>query len=793
MSRLAQDIRTALRGFRRTPAFTVTAVLILGLGIGMSVAMFTVFDTVLLRRLPVQDQDRIVVLWTHRGNPALEVSGSFRQIEQSFRPESRTLSAVAAVSHWGAAPSPLLDGDRSVTLNRALVTGNYFDVLGARPALGRLLRQEDQVSGTGLTAVISYGAWQQHFGGDSSVVGRRLNDAWGQGSYTIVGVAPPGLDYPTGTEAWTLPWSAELTAYVVARLAPDASPAAARDEYFRIENRLLPDWHLVGSTVSSFGTAVLGNVRPVIGILTAAVGLLLVLACVNVGNLLLLRAATRGRELAIRRALGASSGDVLRLLGIESVALGLAGGALGLVLSRLLLQLLIVVAPPEFPRLDALRLAGTPLAATAAVTLLAVLLFGVLPVLSARASAPGSLRVDSRSGSESRPRRRLRQALVASQVALALVLLAGAGLLARSLERLMRLDLGYRPEQLAILQFAWPTATVARVAPLGDALLERFQAIPGVSAVSPILIPPFLGPNVFHGQVEIEGQSAPERERNPSVPLELGDVDYFRTFGIPIVRGRGFLASDRADALPVAVVSEAIAGRLWPGADPIGRRIRYWGPDTLTWRTVVGVAGDIRFRALREATPSIYLPWRQTSAWQLAFGVRTSGELQTVLGAIRREARSVEAGLTLWEARTMENYLAGPLAQPRLSAWLLSAFGLAALLLAAVGLYGVMASAVRDQTREIGVRMALGAAPGRVRREVLTRAIVVLSAGVAAGLAAALALSRLLTALLFEVSPTDPLALSGACALLIIVGLGTAYLPARRATRIDPIEAMRVE
>lgn len=793
MSRLVQDIRTAMRGLRRTPAFTVTAVLILGLGIGMSVAMFTVFDTVLLRRLPVRDEARLVVLWTHRGDPAFEVSGSFRQLEQQFRPQSRTLRAVAGVSHWGSAPSPFLDGDRAITLNRALVSGNYFDVLGARPVLGRLLRQEDQVPGAGFTMVISYGAWQRHFGGDSSIAGRRLRDAWGQGSYTIVGVAPPGLAYPAGTEAWTPPWSTELTAYAVGRLAPDASPASARDEFFRIENRLLPDWNLAGATVSSFGTAILGEVRPVIAVLTAAVGLLLVLACVNVGNLLLLRAASREREIAIRRALGASTGDVVRLLGVESMILGVAGGALGLVCGRLLLQLLILVAPPKLPRLDALRVVDMPLIATAAVALLAVVLFGLLPVLSASGRAPGALRVDARSGSESRPRRRLRQSLVASQVALALVLLAGAGLLARSLERLMRLDLGYSAEHLAILQLAWPGATAAGVVPLGSALLERFRAVPGVRAVTPILIPPFLGPNVFHGQVEVEGQSVSERERNPSVPLELGDVDYFRTFDIPILRGRGFLASDRADAPQVAVVSEVIARRLWPGADPIGKRIRYWGPDTLTWRTVVGVAGDIRFRALREATPTIYLPWRQTSSWQLTFGLYTSGELQSVLEAIRREARAVDGGLTVWEARTMEDYLTAPLAQPRLSTWLLSAFGLAALLLAAVGLYGVMAAAVRDQTREIGVRMALGAAPGRVRREVLTRAVVVISAGVVAGLAATLALSRLLTALLFEVNPTDPLALVSACALLVVVGLGTAYLPARRATRIDPLEAMRVE
>jgi predicted permease len=794
MSPLVYDVRMALRGFRRTRGFTATAVIILGIGIGMAVAMFTVFNAVLLRRLPVRDQDRIVVLWTHRDDPMLEVSGSFKQIEQQFRPESRMLSAIAAVSHWGAVPSPFLEGDGSLTLNRALVTGNYFDVLGARPAIGRLLRPEDEVAGTGLNMVISYGAWQRHFAGDSTIVGRQLRDAWGPTSFTIVGVAPPGLDYPVGVEAWTPPWSPLLTGYVIARLAPNASPVAARDEYFAIENRLLPDWHLVGATVSPFTKAVLGDVRPVLGVLTAAVGLLLLIACVNVGNLLLLRAAARAREIAVRRALGASYGDIVRQLVVESAALGVAGGALGLVWAQVLLRLIVTLAPAKIPRLDVVRLAGAPLGAAIGVTFLAVLLFGLLPALSAaRSNIASPLRLDSRSGSESRLRRHVRQALVAAQIALALILLAGAGLLARSLERMLHLDLGYSPGHLAVLQFSWRTVTEPRLLPTGDVLEQRFRAIPGVTAVTPILIPPFLGANVFHGQVELEGESQQEKDNASSVPLELGGVDYFRTFGIPIVRGRGFLESDRENAATVAVVSAAIARRLWPNADPIGKRIHYWGPDSLAWRTVVGVAGDIRYRSLRDATPTIYLPWRQTKSWQLAFAVRTSGQLAPVVRAIRREARAVDPEINLWEAESMDDHLAGPLSQPRLSTFLLAAFGLVALLLAAIGLYGVMAAAVRDQTREIGVRMALGASPERVRREVLGRAVVVTSLGAVVGLAGALAGSRLLAALLFEVSPNDPVTLVGASLVLVAVGLMSAYVPARRATKIDPVQALRVE
>lgn len=791
MNGIMHDLKLAMRGFRRTPGFAVTALVILALGIGMAVAMFTVLDRVILRALPVPAQERLVVLWTHRGDPRLEVSGSFKHITEQVRAESLTLSGIAAVSHWGATPTPFLDGDRSITLNRALVTGNYFDVLGAVPAMGRLLHQEDEVAGASLNMVISHGAWRRRFGGDPSIVGRQFRDAWSPTKYTIVGVAPAGLDYPVGAEAWTTPWNGGLGAYVVGRLAPGVSARAARDEYFRIESRLLPDWRLVGATVSSFSEAVVGDVRPVIVMLGAAVALLLVLACVNVGNLLLLRAAARGRELLIRRSLGASRGAVVRQVLVESVVLGVGGGALGLLVAQVSTQLLVVLAPVRLPRLDAVRLAGVPVGATVVVTVVSIALFGLLPSVSASGSGVGSLRIDARAGSESRARRRLRQSLVASQVALALVLLAGAGLLARSLERLTNLDVGYDADHLSIVQMAWSTADVAKVVPMGDALLSKFQAIPGIQAASPILIQPFLGANVFHGLVEVEGQSRAERDRMPSVPLEIGDVDYFRALGIPIVRGRGFLAADRGDAPRVAVVSEALANQLWPGADPIGKRIKYFGPDSLTFRTVVGVAGDIRFRNLREATTTVFLPWRQTASWQLAFAVRTRGELSTVLPAMRREATAVDGGLTIWDAKPMDEFLAVPLAQPRLGTLLLSGFGLTALFLAAIGLYAVMAAAVRNQSHEIGVRMALGAAPSRVRREVLGTALVVTSIGAVVGLAAALAGGRLLEALLFEVRPTDPVALTGACVVLMMVALAAAYLPARRATRIDPASALR--
>ena len=796
MGRLVNQLRLTVRSFGRTPAFAVTAVGILAIGLGMAVAMYTVYDRVLLQRLPVREQERVVVLWTHRGDPALEVSGSFGELEEQLRPEMRTLAAVAGVAHWGASPTPFRDGDASVTLNRTLVSGNFFAVIGARPALGRLLRAEDEVAGKASSMVLSFRAWRQYFGGDSAIVGRTLGDAWSENSFTIVGVAPPGLDYPAGVEAWTPPWSPQLTATAIGRLAPGATAGAARDEFFRLQHRFLPDWRLAGATVTPFERAVVGDVRPTLVVLATAAALLFLLTCFNVGNLLLVRAAGRARDLRIRRSLGATFGDVVRQLVGENLVLGAVGGLLGLAVARLLLRLLVLLAPARFPRLDVVQLAGLPVGAAIAITAAATLLFGIRPALAAARASVTARRVDARAGSESRWRRRTRQWLVGTQVALALVLLAGAGLLARSLERLTHVNLGFRAEHLAILQLAWPsaaTATPDKLTSLGEAIVGGIATVPGVVAVSPVLIPPFLGANVFHGVVQVEGAAAARGDEELSVPLEIGDAGYFRSLGIPIVRGRGFTPEDREDQPQVAVVSAAIAQRLWPDEDPIGKRIRYWGPDTLTWRTVVGVAGDIRYRALRESTATIYLPWRQTSAWQMAIALRTAGDVASQLPAVRAAILGVDPSLQLWSARSMDAFLDGPLAQPRLGAFLLSGLGAVALLLAAIGLYAVMAAAVRERTHEIGVRMALGASPARVRREVLRGALVVVCAGAAVGLASALAGTRVLTSLLYDVAPVDPFALTAACVVLFAVGLGAAYIPARRATRIDPVESLRAD
>lgn len=806
MTDFIRSIRVALRGLARTPAFTIAAVAILGLGMGSAVAVFTVFRAVVYQRIPVPNPDRVIVLSTYK-DPTVEwglVKSDLKVVKQ----QSRMLLDVAGYAHWGTSEGPLVDGDRTLTLGRVVVTGGFFDVLGARPAAGRFLKPEDDVVGASPALVISYQNWQRWFGGDPKVVGHHLYEPYSQLTYTIVGVAPPGLDFPNGAGYW-LPWPSPDTgntgfsSIAIARLAPGATPSSAASEFVSIIKRtpFLP-WRtaengITGANVKTFTQAMLGEVRPALIALSAAVALLLVIACVNVGGLLLLRAGSRTRELAIRRALGATYGDVARQLLLESTLLAAAGALLGLVSAVGLIRLLIAAAPSRLPRLDVIGLSGAPVLATFGAMVAAVLLFGVVPsLLAARTDVASTLRLDARSGRDSAARRRFRSVLVAAQTTLALMMLAGGALLARSLLRLESLELGYQPDHLTQLATSWPSKkydSVSKYYPLGEDILKRWRAIPGVVSLTPTLIPPLVGENVFLGRVDKEGQSPAEYTSNGFYPELSGDKDYFRTFGTPILRGRAFTDQDREGSPLVAIVSELAAKRLWPGEDPIGKRIHYLSQDSTAWRTIIGVAADAHVRALRTTAPLIYVPWRQMDFWQFGFAMRTRGDLSGILPAMRQALAAVDPQLKLWYVHPTDELLSAPLSQPRMSALLMSVFGVAALLLAAIGLYGLMASIVGERTREIGIRMALGAAPERLRRDVLMHALSVAGVGAAVGIVGALAASRILSAILFEVSPTDPVALAAACAVLLIVVLVAAYAPARRATLVDPAIALRAD
>jgi predicted permease len=807
MDTLFRDVRHAVRSLKRTPGFTIAVLAILALGIGMSTAMFTIFKAVLVDRLPMAAQDRVIIM-----HP-LDRSGRNLDVPETYLSEiardSALFRGVTGVYHL-VRPQPFLNGSEVVVLNFAGTSANYFDMLGVRPALGRLFRAEDGQTGAPMNLVLSYAAWRRKFGGDSSVVGRSLVVPSLQLRAYIVGVAPAGFAYPSGADAWRAipPEANGAQVDIIARLTPNATISAARDAILARTQRLNPfasgpqppeAWRISGVAARSFTDTVLGGSRPSVIALTIAVMLLLVIACVNIGNLSLVRLLGRIREIAVRRAIGARSIDVVRLFAVENAILGTLGGALGFLTAVAALGLVRAAAPPQLPRIDELGSLGAPLAAAVGTTLFALLAFGVLPSLVAsRINSYAVLRSDSRSGAESRSLRRARQLLVATQIALAIVVLNGAGLLVRTLDRLESVDMGYRSDHLSILSFTAPRSALPAGVASGEAgkqLIRRLEAVPGVVAGSPILSEPFIGQSLFIMKLARVEQPVTERDQNPFVPFEFVGPDYFRTLAIPILRGRSITVADARGSEQVVVVNETLARQLWPNEDALGKRlvpVSRLNRDTAV--TVVGVARDTRYRELRNVGPVAYFAWDQTGSDFPEFvAVRTSRPLASMLPVLRAAARDVNPALVVWKAQTMDQLLDAPLAQPRISALLLSGFSVVALLLSGLGLYGVMAAGVRRQTREIGVRMALGALPSTIQRLVFTQVGGLVGVGVIAGLAGALATSRVLRSLLFNVSPIDPLTLTGVCVLLLMVATLAGYLPARRAARIDPVEALRAE
>ena len=822
--RFQRDVSFTGRSLRRAPTFTITVALILALAIGMSTAMFTVFRSVLVTRLPVPQQDRVVELSGKAGGAASEVPVLPAQFKR-FMSESHTVAKGAGLAHWRVIEESLADGDRRLSLKEAVVTDEFFDVLGAKPVLGRFFRKGEaapwgaNATGTAIPLVLSHAAWQRDFGGDSSVIGRSLRSPKMSWAMTVIGVAPAGLDYPRGVEYWIASEYGGID--VVARLQPNATPETARQE-FKAFLRNDPSQvqqtgvNTMDAQVHTLTQMIIGDAKPALLALTAAVALLLVLACTNVGNLLLLRSAGRVREMAIRRAVGASAADIVRQLLTESVLLASAGGVLGVILARVLLDALVRLAPSGLPRTDLIVMAGTPLLLGAAVTVATVVLFGVVPsfaVLRFDLSSP--LRSDNRSGTEGRRLRKVRQLLVASQIALAVVVLAGAGLLVRSLARLTSLDMGYATEHLAMLNFslpwrqmsddcrpktvstpadsaAWFRCAEATNFAAHERVMASLQAVPGVEYLSPEAVPPFLGSNVWMGRYAAQEQSDAESRANPWFGFDAVGPDYFKALGVPLVAGRTFTSADREGAPRVAVITEGVAKRLWPNQSAVGRRLRSGEDHNVdSMITVIGVVRDFHYRLHRESTPTIFRPYRQEAA-QGYLVMRTRGPV-IATETLRRAVESAGGGAVFIRAQSMDDLIAPQLSTPRFDALLLSIFALAALVLAAVGLYGIMASAVSQQTRELGIRMALGATVGGVRNMVMRQALTVAIAGTVAGLIGAIGGARLLTSMLFEVAPTDPPTLAAVSVLLLVIAGCAAYIPARRATKIDPAKALRAE
>lgn len=780
--------------------------LTLALGIGLAAAVFTVAEAFLLRPLPVRDQNRIVVLWGATRDGSLDNFPLHVAEVRDVALRARSLERVESFGRHGSAPVPIRIDGKITRLRVALVSGGFFDLLGVRPLLGRGLRPEDDVKGAARVVVLSYGAWQRYFGGDPHIVGRSLVGHETGEAFPIVGVMPQGLDYPRDTEFWTavLPNTQPLlgdSVYaeldIIARLRANASLANARQDlqaYFTRDGA--PRWHRNLVAVShSFTEAVLGETQPAVIALAAAAGLLLLITCINVATLLLVRGLAREREMAVRSALGASRPVLVRQLLLESALLAAAGAMLGLGIAMSAVKIFIAIAPADLPRLDEVHLDGAFVGAAIGLTVLVMLLFALAPALvTSRVDVQETLRAGSRQSGGSRRFRIGTEALVAGQMALAVVVLAAAGLLARSLLELERLDLRFEPSQLLVAELALPfeqrVGETEKELALLDRLLPRLAATPGIVAATPVLIRPFAG-DVYVAQMGAKGQTPDESHRNPMLSIQVVSPNHFQTLGIGIRRGRAFTSSDVPGAPHVAILSESAARHYWPGRDPVGQRLTMDSADVI----VVGIVADTRYSNMREPRGSIYFPMRQNlfPVAPTTLVVRTLGDPATMVPTLRRVVNDVAPTVGVVSAAPFDDLLDGPRAQPRFNAILLSVFALAALALAAVGLYGVIATMVRQRTREIGVRIALGATSKDMLRLVVGRGLVIAALGATAGLVGAVIAGRLLAAMLFQVAPTDVVTLGGAAGALLLVAMLASLLPARASARTDPMIALRTD
>jgi putative ABC transport system permease protein len=797
------SFRTAVRSLKRQPRFVAGVVAILGVGIGLATAVGVVAEALLLQPLPVHDQGRLVALSGVKRDGSSAAFPVGLAEAKEFEARTRALESVASHLYEGAFDALFRDGDYVTRMKVALVSGNFFDVLGVQPVLGRALNAQDDMTGAAPVLVLSHSAWQRRFAGDPAIVGRKFTAHSNGNIYTVVGVMPRGLEFPRSVEFWAAtraivePKNLQYVAvYLIGRLAPGATPTAARDELsnFFTSPGASPFQRDLRGSVRTLPDLIVGDIRLPLVVFSAAAALLLLITCLNAANLLLVRGLARVREVAIRTALGASRARVARQLLAENALLALLGGLVALPIAFSAVRSFVVFAPVSVPRVTEISFNAVGYAAAAAIAVAALVFFGVAPAFAtASSNVQHALRSGTRA-SQGRSRR-ASEWLVGVQVTLAFIILSATALITRSLVNLQREKLAFDPARLLVAELAFssqryggPTEQSA----LLDELIPALRGIPGVRSVAPVVATPFT--EGWSGRPATEGQLPEQAGANPVLNMEVITPAYFETFGLQVLRGRPFDDTDRRGAPPVALVSETAARQYWPGADAVGKKL-FMGPKLEEKLTVVGVVPDTRYRDLREARASIYFPLAQ-SFFPFApttLVIRTDVPPASVVSGIRRAVAERFPGVAVAAASPFADYLAEPLAQPRLNVFLLSAFAAAAVLLAASGLFGIMMLMVRQRTREIGVRMALGATAVDVRRLVFGRAFHIAGAGVVVGLAGALALNQSFAAMLYAVRPTDATTLGAVVMLLLGTTALATLVPSRASTRVNPMEALRAD
>jgi putative ABC transport system permease protein len=806
MDGLRQDLRFAVRSLARSPALTATAVLTLALGISATTTIFSIFEAVLLRSLPFGEPDRIVVPHAYRASTGDRWSVTYADFE-----DWRAENVFAHVALFQPGQADLIGESEPVRVSTASVTQDFFAALGVRAQLGRVLQVSDYESTAERPLVISHGLWQTQFGGRADIIGTVARVAGSPA--TIVGVLPARAEWPQGTQLWARMNTnnfgpADLTRRdnfifsAIARMRPGATLKQTRAQMDAIGQRVAAEYPVErrdGLTMAPMPARdwLLGDtVTRALQVLLAAVALVLLIGCANIANLLLARAAGHRREFAVRSALGSGRARLVRQLLSESVLIGAAGGILGVTTAVWGVRALVALAPDQVFGLEQAGINPLVLAMSAVVSLMAALIFGTAPALHAAGAPPAEALAESTGRTTGSKRaRRARAILVTGQLALSIVLLSGAGLLARSFLSVSHLDPGLRTGGLLTASFALPYARYGEDEQRKNffgTLTQRVESLPGVESATIASALPLGGGGFYLGRVFLaEGRPEPPAGSDVAASWNVVGPDYFRTLDIPLIAGREFDARDETNTTPVIIVNRLFAERMFPGEDPIGKRVRSWRDENLL-REIVGVVGDVRyFSASDSLLGLVYVPHPQNTWSSMILLVRTTADPLALTPAIRGVIDQLDPELAAANVRTMDDVREASLAQPRFSALLFATFAVLALLLAAVGVYGMLSFSVAQRTREIGVRVALGAARRDVVRLIARDSAMVIVPGVILGLLGAWASTRLLRALLFEVEPGDPLTLLGVVMVLVVTAVIASALPTGRASRVQPAAILR--
>lgn len=818
METLLKDIRYGIRGLLKRPGFTVVAIITLALGIGANTAIFSVVNAVVLRPLPYAEPDRLVTLWeTMPGSDRRSVApGNF----VDWRTQNKSFQDMAATFY---ANFNLTSDGEPERIDGATITSNLMSLLGASAQLGRTFQPDDDEHQDRSVTLLSDGLWKRRFGADQNVVGRTITID--ETPHTIVGVMARGFQYPSRSDLWVLgrnrgavpmslisqvptnDWVHERDAHfikVIARLKPGVTLSQAQSDIAGITRRMEQEFPKtnsgLGSNVVPLHAQIVGDVRGVLFILLGAVGFVLLIACTNVANLMLARAGQRDREIAIRAAVGATRRRLIRQLLTESLLLSIVGGLAGLVVSIWAVDLFVKLSPGDIPRLSEASVDVKLLGFTLLVSLLTGVGFGLLPAFQAtRTNLNTSLKEGGTKASEGRQRRGARNILVVTEIALAQVLLVGAALLAISYVRVTQIDPGFNPERVLTAKIApsnkkYPDPKTRSA--FYTTVLEHLQGLPGVESAGMVMSLPLTGSSMNRG-FRVEGRPVPKADENVTMDFQIVSPGYFSTLEIPVKRGRGLSATDTETSERVIVINDTMARRYWPNEDPVGKRmgIGESSKDT-SWRTIVGVIADNRHASLSEApVPTAFISYLQDlESWpRMGFVIKAKTDAASLTSAVRKQLAAIDRAQPVYAIEPMDNLLRTSVAQRRFIMLLLGSLSAIALILAMVGVYGVISFSVSERTQEIGIRMALGARATDVLRMVLGQGMRVAFVGILIGIGAAFALTRLLSSLLFEVSPTDLRTFSIVAALLSAIALLACYIPARRATKVDPLVALRYE